>query len=81
MNENPSGEVGYFALARRDLERGGEQVYIVTALPVARSVLSALSYERDRSELEADRDSPYRWFVVRLDPEQIARLPPGSTEA
>lgn len=81
MRENPLDEVGYFALARRDLERGGEQVYIVTPQPVARSVLTALSYERDRTELEGDRDSPYRWFVVRLDPEQIARLPPASMKA
>jgi len=68
-------EIGYFALARRDLERGGEQVYVVTGQPVVRSKVSELAYSRDRAELENDPESPYRWFVVRLSDDAIARLP------
>lgn len=67
-------EIGYFGLAKRDLERGGEQVFIVTEQPVARSKLTELACRYDITEREADADSPYRWFVVALSEDEVARL-------
>ena len=61
-------DLGRFGLARRDLERGGsEKTLVVTELPVSRARMNDLAIEYDRVELENDPDSPYRWFVVRLE--------------
>ncbi len=60
-------DVGRYGLARRDLDRGGdEKIYIVSSLPVSRSELDRLAIDYDREELQNDPGSPYRWFVVRL---------------
>ncbi|WP_333822579.1 hypothetical protein [Pinisolibacter sp.] len=60
-------DIGRYALARRDLDRGGsEKVLIVTELPVSRARMDLLALDHDRVELENDPSSPYRWFVVRL---------------
>ncbi|MDK9695999.1 MAG: hypothetical protein OEL76_06400 [Siculibacillus sp.] len=60
-------DLGRYGLARRDLDRGGsEKILIVTEQPVSRARMDALALEYDRVELEADPESPHRWFVVRL---------------
>ncbi|CAO4182174.1 hypothetical protein EEDFHM_04077 [Methylorubrum populi] len=59
-------EVGNFGLARRDLESGEEQVFIVTPLPVERDHLTTLALERDEREQQMDPNSNIRWFVVRV---------------
>ncbi len=60
------GEVSNFGLARRNLETGEEQIFIVTSLPVDRDYLAAIALERDENERRADPDSSIRWFVVSL---------------
>jgi hypothetical protein len=61
-------DLGRYGLARRDLDRGGdEKILIVTEQPVGRARMDRLAVEYDRVELENDPDSPYRWFVVRLE--------------
>ncbi|GEP06136.1 hypothetical protein MOX02_41740 [Methylobacterium oxalidis] len=67
--------IGNFALARRNLENGAEQIRVVTPLPVSRQHLVTLAMEHDRAELSADANSPWRWFVVELAPEEVPRHP------
>lgn len=67
--------VGNFALARRNLDNGVEQVRVVTPLPVSRQRLVTLAMEHDRAELAADPNSSWRWFVVELAPEEVPRPP------
>lgn len=65
---------GYYALARRDLERGGESVAIVTDLPVTLSEITRIAEERDRLELAGNPHSDIRFFPVPLSPEDLAEL-------
>ena len=63
-----SDDLGRYGLARRDLDRGGDEtIYIVTEQPVGRARMDRLAAEYDREELANDAGSPYRWFVVRLE--------------
>jgi hypothetical protein len=70
---NQPDHTGNFALARRNLDNGAEQIRIVTPLPVSRHQLVTLAKEYDRSELQADSNSSWRWFVVELAPEEVPR--------
>lgn len=70
---NQPDRPGNFALARRNLDNGAEQVRIVTPLPVSRQQLVTLAKEHDRAELRADANSSWRWFVVELAPEEVPR--------
>lgn len=63
---------GYYCLAKRDLERGGETLMIVTKLPVSYAEIEKLAYEYDKAELERDPNSDYRYFVVPFSDEEIA---------
>lgn len=63
-------DIGYFALAKRNLETGAEQVQVVAILPTSKARMTAMAYERDKLE---DADSNWRWFVVQLTDEEVAR--------
>ncbi len=70
--EDENDPLGYFVLAKRDLERGGESLYITCKLPVRRSIISAQAYARDKQEIEANPNSDNRFFVDELSPQEIA---------
>jgi hypothetical protein len=63
---------GYYYLAKRDLERGGETLMIICDLPVLYAEIEKLAYEYDKAELESDPRSDYRYFVEPMSEEEIA---------
>jgi hypothetical protein len=63
-------DIGYFALAKRNLETGAEQVQVVATLPTSKACMTAMAYERDKLE---DAHSDWRWFVVQLTDEEVVR--------
>lgn len=65
---------GYYALARRDLDHGGESVEVVTELPVEWKEINSIAVERDRLELVGNPSSPIRYFPVELTGAEIAQL-------
>lgn len=75
MQSDLVGDEGYFGLAKRDLDRGGESVFVVTEQPVSRARIAELALRYDENELRNDPESPYRWFVVKLESN-----PKGSAE-
>lgn len=66
--------IGYYGLAKRDLDRGGESVTIVSDLPVAWEEINRIAVERDRLELASDPNSPYRYFPTELSDRELADL-------
>ena len=66
--------IGNFALARRDIDSGEEQIRVVTPLPVERQRLDWLAEAYEATELRNDPASPVRWFVVRLSDEEVSAL-------
>lgn len=71
---------GYYCLAKRDLERGGETVLIVTPLPVLYAEIEKLAYDYDKSELTHNPGSDYRYFVTELDADEIAEYEAGKAK-
>ena len=69
---------GYYALAKRDLDRGGESVMVVSELPVEWEVINRIAVERDRLELADWPSSPIRYFPVELTSEEVAELGLGA---
>jgi hypothetical protein len=67
-------DIGFYALAKCDVERGTQTVYIETPLPISKQELMAVAIERDKREIEDDPQTDIRWFVVRLSDAEIAKL-------
>lgn len=66
-DDNSVSDEGFFGLAKRDLDEGGETIFVVTAQPVSRARMNALALRYDEVELTNDPESPYRWFVVKIE--------------
>lgn len=66
--------IGYYGLAKRDLDRGGEGVTIVSELPVDWEEINAIAVERDKLELAGNPNSPYRYFPTELTDEELADM-------
>jgi hypothetical protein len=72
-DKNPRDtEPGYYGLAKRNVETGGETLLIVTTLPVMYATVAQLAIEHDQAELRLDPNSDYRYFVVELTEQEIA---------
>ena len=69
MNDD---EPSWYALARRDLERGGETLYLLSDKRISAAAAQALAVEHD--ELERAGDSDVRWFPVRLGDDEFESL-------